>query len=281
MDVKPSGKNAIIKLSAPEYNKFWEIQVLYEDEYLMAINKPAGLLTSPDRYDPKRPNLMKLLHAGIEQQKDWAAGRGLKYLMNPHRLDIETTGILLLAKNKEILTALTDLFGTEKISKKYIAIAHGNPDNDEFEINVMIAPTPRKPEVMRVVRKRGKQSITRFKVLERYAGYTLFECAPVTGRTHQIRVHLKYAGFPIVGDSLYGGMPLMLSTLKPDYKASKGEIERPIISTVALHAKEIQFIHPATGETILIEAPLPKSLMVAIKYLRQYATAAVYSRRKS
>ncbi|MGC8828705.1 MAG: RluA family pseudouridine synthase [Verrucomicrobiia bacterium] len=279
MDVKTSQKYPIIKLSAPEYNKFWEIQVLYEDEFLMAINKPAGLLTSPDRYDPKRPNLMKLLHAGIEQKKDWASQRGLEYLMNPHRLDIETTGILLLAKDKQTLTALTDLFGTEKVSKKYIAIAHGNPDRDEFEVDVLIAPTPRKPEIMRIVRKKGKRSITRFKALERYAGYTLFECFPLTGRTHQIRVHLKYAGYPIVGDSLYGGTPLFLSSLKPDYKLSKGKIEHPIISTVALHAKELQFIHPVTGEKVIIDAPVPKAIVAAIKYLRQYAAPMSYSER--
>ncbi|MGC8886533.1 MAG: RluA family pseudouridine synthase [Verrucomicrobiia bacterium] len=279
MDVKTSQKYPIIKLSAPEYNKFWEIQVLYEDEFLMAINKPAGLLTSPNRYDPKRPNLMKLLHAGIEQKKDWASQRGLEYLMNPHRLDIETTGILLLAKDKQTLTALTDLFGTEKVSKKYIAIAHGNPDRDEFEVDVLIAPTPRKPEIMRIVRKKGKRSITRFKALERYAGYTLFECFPLTGRTHQIRVHLKYAGYPIVGDSLYGGTPLFLSSLKPDYKLSKGKIEHPIISTVALHAKELQFIHPVTGEKVIIDAPVPKAIVAAIKYLRQYAAPMSYSER--
>ncbi|MGB9603535.1 MAG: RluA family pseudouridine synthase, partial [Limisphaerales bacterium] len=224
-------------------------------------------------------NLMKLLHAGIEQKKDWASQRGLEYLMNPHRLDIETTGILLLAKDKQTLTALTDLFGTEKVSKKYIAIAHGNPDRDEFEVDVLIAPTPRKPEIMRIVRKKGKRSITRFKALERYAGYTLFECFPLTGRTHQIRVHLKYAGYPIVGDSLYGGTPLFLSSLKPDYKLSKGKIEHPIISTVALHAKELQFIHPVTGEKVIIDAPVPKAIVAAIKYLRQYAAPMSYSER--
>ncbi len=265
-DLKP-----IIKLSAPEFNEFWEIPILYEDDYIMAINKPASFLTSPDRYDPKRPNLMRLLQEGIQQGKPWAVQRKLTYLMNPHRLDFETTGILLLAKTKEVLVSMTDLFVADKISKKYIALAHNRPDKDEFEVNVLMAPNPRRPEIMRVVRKKGKQSITRFRVIEKFIGYTLFECLPVTGRTHQIRLHLKYVGCPVVGDELYGGAPLMLSSLKKGYKIQNGKIEQPLISTVALHSKQVDFVHPVTKENVSISAPEPKPLLVALKYLRQYS----------
>ncbi len=261
----------MIKLSAPEYNEFWEIQILYEDAYLMAINKPASLLTAPDRYDPKRPNLMRLLQEGIRQEKPWAVQRKLTYLMNPHRLDFETTGVLLLAKTKEVLVSMTDLFGTDKISKKYIALAHNRPDKDEFEVNVIMAPNPRRPEIMRVVKKKGKRSITKFRVIEKFAGYTLFDCFPITGRTHQIRLHLRYAGCPVVGDRLYGGSPLTLSSLKKGYKIQNGKIEQPLISTVALHSNQIDFVHPITGENVSISAPEPKPLIVALKYLRQFA----------
>src|SRR6185503_7672768 len=103
-----------LKLSSPETKEFWEIPVLFEDEHLFAINKPACLLTSPDRYDPNRPNLMKLLHAGIAARKPWAALRCLSYLANAHRLDFETTGVLLLAKTKPALVHLANLFGNEK-----------------------------------------------------------------------------------------------------------------------------------------------------------------------
>src|SRR3954452_14673541 len=112
--------NPIIKLSSPATNEFWEINVVFEDAHLLAVDKPSGLLTSPDRYDPQRPNLMKLLHAGIAEGKPWARERGLEYLMNAHRLDFETSGILLLAKNKPALVKLADQFGSEKPAKHYV-----------------------------------------------------------------------------------------------------------------------------------------------------------------
>ena len=128
--------SAVIKLSSPATRGFWEIPVLFEDEHLLALEKPSGLLTSPDRYDPDRPNLMKLLHAGIEQQKPWAKERNLTYLANAHRLDFETSGVILLAKNKPALVALANLFGSERPLKKYVALAWGNPPEKNFEVDV-------------------------------------------------------------------------------------------------------------------------------------------------
>jgi len=104
-------KTSPIKLSSQATRDFWEIPILYEDEHLLALDKPSGLLTSPDRDDPNRPNLMKLLHAGIADGKTWAKERGLAYLMNAHRLDVETSGIILLAKSKPVLVELANLFG--------------------------------------------------------------------------------------------------------------------------------------------------------------------------
>ncbi len=125
--------SAVIKLSSPATQEFWEVPVLFEDEFLLALDKPAGLLTSPDRYDPQRPNLMKLLHAGIAAQKPWARERNLAYLSNAHRLDFETSGIILLAKSKPVLVALADMFGCEKPLKLYIALASGVPPAQQFE----------------------------------------------------------------------------------------------------------------------------------------------------
>src|SRR5882757_9447080 len=125
----------VIKLSSPATREFWELPVLFEDEQLLALDKPARLLTSPDRYDAERPNLMKLLHAAVERGVPWAKQRGLTYLMNAHRLDFETSGIILLAKTKPVLVALANLFGSEKPLKKYVALAQGVPDQDQFEID--------------------------------------------------------------------------------------------------------------------------------------------------
>src|SRR5580765_4395599 len=120
--------NSTVKLSHEGPPKaFWEIPILFEDEHLLALNKPPLLLTSPDRYDPNRPNLMKLLHAGIERGSPWAKERNLTYLSNAHRLDFETSGVILLAKSKPVLVALADLFGSEKPAKTYVALVRGEP----------------------------------------------------------------------------------------------------------------------------------------------------------
>jgi RluA family pseudouridine synthase len=264
---------SVIKLSSPATKEFWEIPVLFEDAHLLALDKPAKLLTSPDRYDSNRPNLMKLLHAGISTAKPWARERNLTYLSNAHRLDFETSGVILLAKSKEILVTLADLFGTEKPHKKYLALVRGEPAENHFEVEAALAPHPVKIGEMRVDPKNGKKSKTKFEVLENFSrfGYALMKCEPLTGRTHQIRVHLSHMGLPIVGDDLYGGKPLWLSRLKQDYRLKPGHEERPLISRVALHAEELQLPHPATGGILKITAPWPKDLKVAVKYLRQYA----------
>jgi 23S rRNA pseudouridine1911/1915/1917 synthase len=265
----------IIKLSSPATREFWKIPVLFEDEHLLALDKPAGLLTSPDRYDPQRPNLMKLLHAGIADGKPWARERNLDYLSNAHRPGFETSGVILLAKNKPALVALANLFGTERPLKKYIALAQGNPTEEKFEVDARLAPHPVKIGLMCVDSKSGKKSKTQFEVLEIFSGWMLLRCLPLIERTHQIRVHLRHAGFPIVGDEPYGGKKLWLSRLKRDFRLKPGHEERPLISRAALHVEELTLPHPVTGETVIITAPWPKDLKVALKYLRQFASGYV------
>jgi RluA family pseudouridine synthase len=264
---------SVIKLSSPATSEFWEIPVLYEDDHLLALDKPANLLTSPDRYDPLRPNLMKLLHAAIAAGKPWAQERHLDYLSNAHRLDFQTSGVILLAKNKPALVTLANLFGSEKPSKKYLALARGDIPQDKFEVEAKLSPHPTKLGLMRVDPKNGKKSKTNFEVLENFPmfGYALLRCEPLTGRTHQIRVHAAHAGLRIVGDELYGGKALWLSRLKKDYRLKPGREERPLISRVALHAEELSLPHPVTGQMLTITSPMPKDLKVAMKYLRQYS----------
>jgi RluA family pseudouridine synthase len=265
--------NAVIKLSSPATREYWEISVLFEDEHLLALDKPAGLLTSPDRYDPLRPNLMKLLHAAIADQKPWARERGLQYLSNAHRLDFETSGVILLAKSKPVLVALADLFGSEKPLKQYAALVSGAPASEKFEVDAPLAPHPLKLGLMRVDSGHGKRSKTRFEVVENFAGmgYALLKCEPLTGRTHQIRVHAAHAGLKIIGDTLYGGKPLWLSRLKKDYHLKPGREERPLLARVALHAEQLQLAHPISGEILTISAPWPHDISVAVKYLRKFA----------
>lgn len=265
--------NPPIKLSAPQTGEFWEIPVLYEDDHLLALYKPARLLTSPDRYDPERPNLMRLLLESIARGKPWAAARGLTYLANTHRLDFETSGVLLLAKNKPALVHLANQFGSARPLKHYVALVQGVPTEDSFRVDAKLAPHPARPEYIRVDPKRGKKATTLFRVRERFTGYALLECQPLTGRTHQIRVHLRSRLLPLVGDALYGGSPLLLSRLKPGYRFKKDREEIPLIGRTALHAERLEVAHPVTGQPVVIEAPWPKDLLVAVKYLRRFAPA--------
>jgi RluA family pseudouridine synthase len=259
-----------VKLSSPATREFWEIPILFEDDHLLALDKPAGLLISPDRYDPQRPSLMKLLHAVIVAGKPWARERGLVYLMNAHRPDCGTSGVILFAKSKPVLVALANTFGAEKALHKYIALVQGAPKEDKFEVDARLAPHPLKTGLM-CVAKDGKKSKTQSTVLEKFSGYTVLKCEPLTSRTHQIRAHLRHAGLPVVGDELYGGKKLWLSRLKPDYRLKPGREERPLISRVALHAEELTLPHPVTGQTVTIKSEWPKDLKVAVKYLRQFS----------
>lgn len=264
-------KGNAIKLSAPATKEFWEIPVVFEDEHLLALNKPPRLLTSPDRDDPERPNLMKLLHRDVERGAPWTKERSISYLSNAHRLDFETSGVILLAKSKPVLVELANLFGVEKAVKTYVALAHGTPLKDKFNIDAKLGPHPTKPGIIRVDEKQGKKARTLFEVRERFEFSSLIECRPLTDRTHQIRVHLQKAGYPVVGDTTYGGKPLLLSKLKSVYRLKEKQTERPLIGSTALHAEELTIVHPVTGEEVRMKAEWPKDLTVAVKYLRRYA----------
>lgn len=270
----PSVSAPPVKLSSPETKEFWEIPVLFEDEHLLALNKPALLLTSPDRDDAGRPNLMTLLHAGIAAGKPWATARGLAYLANAHRLDFEVTGVLLLAKTKPALITLANSFGTDQPRQTCIALVQGTPEQDEFVVDAPVVPHPTSPDMMRIETRRGprtKGAQTEFTVLTKFRGYTLLQCRPLTGRKHQIRLHLRHVHLPILGDPLYRGGKLLLSEIKRKFRPRTDREERPLISTVALHVEQLVVPHPVTGEPLTIKAPWPKDMEVAVKYLKMFA----------
>jgi RluA family pseudouridine synthase len=260
----------VIKLSAPATREFWEIPVLFEDEHLLALDKPAGLLTAPEGEDPEQTSLLRLLHDGIAAQKPWATQRGLTYLNNLSRLDAQTSGVLLLAKTKPAFITLADQFGIEKPLQKFFALIAGLPSSDRFEMDAKLSLLEGPLVMARVDSLNGKKCKTIFDVVEKFSGYTTLHCQPVTNRTHQIRAHLRHAGFPLAGDTLYGGKPLWLSRLKKDFRLKHGREERALISRTALHAEQLSVTHPVTNETVTITSPMPKDLRVALRYLREY-----------
>lgn len=264
--------SSAIKLSSPATREFWEIPVLFEDEHLLALEKPSGLLVSPDRHDALRPNLATLIQTAITEKKPWARERNLDYLTHAHRLDFETSGVLLLAKNKPALITLANLFGAETPVRKFTALAWGIPPAANFEMDARITLHPLKIGQMCINQKEGKRSHTNFEVREQFSDWCLLGCSPLTDRIHQIRIHLKHAGFPLVGDEIYGGKKLWLSRLKKDFRLKPGHDERPLMGRTALHAEELSFPHPVTNETVTIKSELPKDLKVALKYLRLYAS---------
>jgi len=261
-------------LSSPGTGEFWEIPTLFEDEHLLALNKPSRLLVSAEAAHPERPNLMQLLHRGIERGVPWAKQRRLDYLMNAHRLDFDASGVILLAKTKIAFTALADQFTSEQPHRTYSALVRGVPPAETFETDAKLAPHPLQMGVIRVDAREGKRSRTTFAVRERFDGFLLLEGRPSPDRPDQLSVHLKYLRLPVVGAEIYGGRPLFLSTLKRDYQPKPDQEERPLMGRAALHMEQVSVTHPASGATVTMQAPWPKDLSASIKYLRKYAPGA-------
>ena len=236
--------------------------VIHEDEALLVFDKPSGLLVASDRWDKSRANLMASVHEKI--------GR---HVANVHRLDPDTSGVLLCAKTKAALDFLSGQFQARTTEKLYHALVVGAPAADEFTVELALGPDERRPGLMRSVKKGGKPAATRFRVSERFRGFTWLECRPITSRSHQIRVHLATAGLPILNDAFYGGATqLLLSDLKRGYKGRAHE--RPLLARLALHASELTVTHPVTRERVTVRAPLPHEFLVALKYLRRFAPAS-------
>jgi RluA family pseudouridine synthase len=265
--MKKNSSELLLRLSA----NWPEVEVLSLDADILALSKPAGLLIAPDRWDKTRENLMGLLHAGIALQRPWAVKLGLSYVANVHRLDAGTSGVVLMALNKPALVKLARQFHDQHPKKTYLALIQGALPEPETEVNLPLAPSLVHPGLSVVDRSHGKSAVTRFSTVEKYRKYSLIRAEPTTGRLHQIRVHLKEIGCPLVADADYGtGFPLLLSQLKRDYRM-KPEGEKPFMARPALHAEKLELIHPTTGLPLVIEAPWPKDFTVSVKYLRKFA----------
>ncbi len=224
------------------------VPVIYEDKDIIVVNKPKGMVVHPANGNPDGT----LVNAILAMCKDSLSGIGGE--IRPgivHRLDKDTSGLLIIAKNDLAHMNMSKQIQDRKVIKKYIALVRGTVPENEATIDMPIARSQKDRKKM-TVDKNGKEAVTHFKVLARYDKYTLLEVKIDTGRTHQIRVHMSYIGHPVIGDEVY-------SNGKNEFGV-KGQM---------LHAKYLEFKHPITGKDIKLEAPLPEYFEEVLKQLEE------------
>jgi 23S rRNA pseudouridine1911/1915/1917 synthase len=180
------------------------IPILYEDRSVLALDKPRHWKLVPFNWQGTDRNLHAALVSSIEAGDYWAVSRHVRFIRHVHRLDADTTGVLLCVKNRGAVEPFSELFASRAIRKTYLAVVHGRPQQTSWTCTLAIAPDPAQIGRVKTDARRGKEAETFFKVVESRGNRTLVEAHPHTGRTHQIRVHLAAAGLPIVGDPLYG-----------------------------------------------------------------------------
>ncbi|MFM2339296.1 MAG: hypothetical protein RL115_2489 [Bacteroidota bacterium] len=231
--------------------------ILFENEDFVALNKPSGLLSIPDRMG-KEISLKNLL---IEKYKS---------IFTVHRLDKDTSGLIVFAKNETAHKALSAQFENRQTVKIYKGLVLGNPAETKATVNVPITEHPADNGTM-IVHRKGKEAITDYEVVQSFGIYSLLQFQIHTGRTHQIRVHMKDIGNPIVCDVLYGdGKPVLVSSFKKKFNLAKSaEEEKPILGRLALHAFSLTIKGP-DGKVYALEAPLPKDIRATLQQLEKW-----------
>ena len=232
--------------------------IIFENDHFLAVNKPSGMLTIPDRHDETVPSLQKILNEKY--------GR----IFTVHRLDKDTSGIILFAKDEVTHKYLSQLFEERKVEKYYQALVLGTPANATGTVDAPITENTVQRGVM-IIHRRGKQSITGYQVMESFGNYSLLQFTLHTGRTHQIRVHMQHIGHPVLCDAVYGdGKPFLISTIKKKYKLSKQEEEeKPILNRLALHSYQLKF-KDQQGEEHTLTAEHAKDIRALLQQLRKH-----------
>ncbi|MYL24841.1 23S rRNA pseudouridine(1911/1915/1917) synthase RluD [Halomonas alkaliantarctica] len=230
------------------------LDVVFEDDAVMVVNKPAGMVVHPAAGNPDGTLLNALLHHHPALAQLPRAGI-------VHRLDKDTTGLMMVAKTLPAQTALVEQLQARTVSRQYDAVVIGTP----VAGGTVDAPIGRHPKERKrqAVNASGKPAVTHFRVVERFRAHTHVRCQLETGRTHQIRVHMAHARYPLIGDPLYGGRPKLPPGAAEPLKEILREFPRQ-----ALHARKLSFIHPQTEQTLTFRAPLPDDLLMLLDYLR-------------
>ena len=238
------------------------LDIIYEDSSLIVLNKQADMLVHP-----ARGNLRGTLVNALAFYSDkLSSGLGEFRPGIVHRLDRDTTGVMVVAKNDTAQWRIAKQFERRQVKKTYLAIVHGCPELTADRIKAPLGVHPRMREKYAVRPEDGKESITFYQVLEEFRGYSLLEMSPRTGRTHQIRVHLSYIKHPIVGDDMYGGKFVYPWQLADTEQA----VEEPVMNRFALHASVLEFRHPQSEKIVKFEAPLPEDMQTLLDMLLKY-----------
>jgi RluA family pseudouridine synthase len=231
--------------------------ILFEDDHLLAVDKPAGISVIPERFAPPGESLVEQLRVRHPE------------LMVVHRLDRETTGVLLFARDPDSHREMSMAFEAGSIQKIYLALVEGAPMWDEQTMNLPLRTNVDRRHRTVADPGRGKPAVTHYRVIERLGPFSLVEARPETGRTHQIRVHLAAAGAACAVDELYGsGQPVLLSNIKRNYKEGARE-ERPLLARLGLHAHSLSFAHPSTKDPVEIVSELPRDIAATLSQLRK------------
>lgn len=241
-----------------------QIKIIYQDDDIIVINKPSGVSVTRDRTGDAE--LADILNKQL-------GGKLRSELRLVHRLDKATSGVMILARNIEAQTCFTGYFRSKLVKKTYLTLVFGIVPGKQGRIDAPLTQRDKKGGLMCVAHKKGKESLTHWKLLADFGTVSLLAVSPITGRTHQIRVHLPHIKLPLAIDPLYGSSrPLYLSDFKADYRLARDRTEKPLIARLTLHAYQIQLLKPEKGIPEVFIAGLDKKFTATLKMLTKYNT---------